>query len=61
MSKKQNYVRPLDELLKKYQSLGKTPGGPGGGGGPRGAMMTGRPKDRKGTLIRLFGYIGRYK
>ena len=61
MSKKQQYVRPLEELSKKYQSLGKAPAGGPGGGGPRGSMMTGKPKDRKGTMIRMFSYIGKYK
>ncbi|MBQ5961267.1 MAG: ABC transporter ATP-binding protein [Firmicutes bacterium] len=63
MSKKQQYVRPLEELSKKYQSIGKAPGGRGGGpgGGPRGAMMTGKPQNRKGTMIRMFSYIGKYK
>lgn len=61
MSKKQQYIRPLEELSKKYQSLGKAPAGGPGGGGPRGSMMTGKPKDRKGTMIRMFSYIGKYK
>ena len=35
------------------------PRGPGGGPGPRGGFR--KPKDLKGTLKKLFGYLGRYK
>ena len=33
--------------------------GPGGGPGPRGGFR--KPKDLKGTIRKLFGYLGRYK
>ena len=33
--------------------------GPGGGPGPRGGFR--KPKDLKGTVRKLFGYLGRYK
>ncbi len=57
-----------ERLRKKYESKqnfpgmgpGKGPGrGPGGGRGPRGAMATGKPKEMKKTLGRLWGYISR--
>ena len=53
-------ARNLQELQKRYSSLGKVPkGGPGGGprgrGGPR---PKGKPKDGRATVRRLMGYIG---
>ena len=53
-------ARNLQELQKRYSSLGKVPkGGPGGGprgrGGPR---PKGKPKDSRATVRRLMGYIG---
>ena len=56
-------ARSLEELQKRYSSLGKIPkGGPGGGprgrGGPR---PKGKPKDSRATARRLIGYIGAYR
>lgn len=60
-------ARSLSELQKQYNSSSKhMPGGPGGhrGGGPkgRGPMgMGGKPKNIKKTVVRLLGYVGKYK
>ena len=61
-------ARNLEELQKRYASLGKTggkgPGGPGGpGGGPRrgGPRPKGKPKDSRATIRRLAGYIAAYR
>lgn len=62
-------ARNLEELQKRYTSLGKVPagrGGPGGGpgGGPRrgpggpGVRAKGKPKNSRATVRRLLGYIG---
>ena len=53
-------ARSIEELQKRYASLGKLPkGGPGGGprgrGGPR---PKGKPKNSRATVRRLLGYIG---
>ena len=61
-------ARNLEELQKRYASLGKTgngrgPGGPGGGprrGGP-GVRGKGKPKDSRATIRRLAGYIAAYR
>ena len=56
-------ARSLQELQKRYASLGKLPkGGPGGGprkgaGGPR---PKGKPQNSRATIHRLLGYIGAY-
>ncbi len=62
-------ARNLEELQKRYASLGKTgggrgPGGPGGPGGRRGGPGTrakGKPKDSRATVRRLAGYIAAYR
>ena len=63
-------ARSLQELQKRYASLGKTgggrgPGGPGGPGGPRrggpGVRAKGKPKDSRATIRRLAGYIAAYR
>ena len=60
-------ARSLEELQKRYASLGKTPNGrgPGGpGGGPRGrggVRPKGKPKDSRATIRRLAGYIAAYR
>ncbi len=64
-------ARNLEELQKRYASLGKTqmgrgPGGPGPGpGGPRrggpGMRAKGKPKDSRATIRRLAGYIAAYR
>ena len=56
-------ARSIEELQKRYASLGKLPkGGPGGGprgrGGPR---PKGKPKNSRATVRRLLGYIGAYR
>ena len=62
--------RSLENLAKRYSGLGNSsapgrgPGGPGGRGpgrgpGPRG-MMGGKPKDAKGTILRILSYIAIY-
>ena len=56
-------ARSLEELQKRYSSLGKIPkeghgGGPKGRGGPR---PKGKPKDSRATARRLIGYIGAYR
>ncbi len=58
-------ARDLQELQKRYASLGKTgpqrgPGGPGprGRGGPR---PKGKPKNSRATIARLAGYIAAYR
>ncbi len=62
-------ARSLEELQKRYASLGKTnrhPGGPGPGpGGPRGRgpqqRGKGKPKNSRATIRRLIGYIAAYR
>ena len=63
-------ARNLQDLQKRYASLGKVsngrgPGGPGGPGGPRrggpGARAKGKPKDSRATIRRLAGYIAAYR
>ena len=52
-------ARSLEELQKRYASLGKVPkGGPGGGPRGRGPRPKGKPKDSRATVRRLMGYIG---
>ena len=52
-------ARSLQELQKRYASLGKVPkGGPGGGPRGRGPRPKGKPKDSRATVRRLMGYIG---
>ncbi len=62
-------ARPLEELQKRYASLGKTgggrpgfggPGGPRPGRGPR-VRAQGKPKDSRATIRRLAGYIAAYR
>ncbi len=60
-------ARSLDELTKRYASLGKTPKGgmghgPGSGrrGGPR-VRGKGKPKNSRATIRRLAGYIAVYR
>ena len=56
--------RTLAELQKQYsravqkQDARRGPGGPGHRGGPR---MTGKPKNMRGAILRLFSYIAKYK
>lgn len=54
-----------EKLLKKYASLGQTGGpgggmrmGPGPGGRNRMRMASGKPKSMKGSIKRLFSYVG---
>lgn len=57
-------ARDLQELQKRYASLGKTNGrGPGGPGGPRrgGPRPQGKPKNTKATVKRLMAYVAAYK
>ncbi len=59
-------ARSLEELQKRYASLGKFPkGGPGGPGGPRrggpGFRAKGKPKNSRATIRRLVGYIAAYR
>lgn len=58
-------ARSTEELLKKYQSLGKVPrGGRGPGGGPGGGKnrgVGGKPKDTQGSILRLLRYLNPYK
>ena len=56
-------ARQLEELQKRYASLGKTgpqrgPGGPGRGRGPR---PKGKPKNSRATVSRLVSYIAAYR
>ena len=62
--------RNLEQLRKQYNQSAKPerrmagPGGPGGRGrpgGPGGPRMSGKPKNMKDTVKRLFSYIARYK
>ncbi len=57
-------ARQLEELQKRYASLGKTgpqrgPGGPGPRG--RGPRPKGKPKNSRATVSRLVGYIAAYR
>ncbi len=57
-------ARNLEELQKRYASLGKTGGGRGPGGpGPRGRgpRPKGKPKNSRATISRLVGYIAAYR
>ena len=62
-------ARDIQELQKRYASLGKMPGGPGGRGpggpGPRrggpGPRPQGKPKHTKATVKRLAAYVAAYK
>ena len=56
-------ARSAEELLKKYQSLGKVPqGGRGGGpGGGKNRGAGGKPKDTQGSILRLLRYLNPYK
>ncbi len=62
-------ARELQELQKRYASLGKMSGrgpggrGPGGPGGPRrgGPRPQGKPKNTKATVKRLTAYVAAYK
>lgn len=62
-------ARNLEELQKQYNSSasagkgGMPPmGGPGGPGGPRPrGMSKGKPKNTKATILRLLGYVKKYK
>ena len=57
-------ARSIEELQKRYASLGKTPGGRGPGGprrgGPGAPRPKGKPKNSRATVGRLLGYIGAY-
>ena len=57
-------ARSIEELQKRYSSLGKTgprrgPGGPGPRG--RGPRPKGKPKNSRATVSRLVGYIAAYR
>ena len=55
-------ARSLEELQKRYASLGKVPkGGPGGGPRGRGPRPKGKPKNSRATVRRLVGYIAAYR
>ena len=60
-------ARSIEELQKRYASLGKTAGGRGHGGpggpgprrgGPGAPRPKGKPKNSRATAARLLGYIG---
>ena len=57
-------ARSIEELQKRYASLGKAAGGRGPGGhgprrgGPGGPRPKGKPKNSRATAARLLGYIG---
>ena len=59
-------ARSIEELQKRYASLGKVPTGRGGPGGPGprrgpggpGMRAKGKPKNSRATVRRLIGYIG---
>ena len=57
-------ARSIEELQKRYASLGKTAGGRGPGGpgprrgGPGGPRPKGKPQNSRATASRLLGYIG---
>ena len=65
--------RSLENLRKRYNSsasapMGGMPGRPGPGGpgpgpgrGPGRGMATGKPKDTKKTVVRIFSYIRQYR
>ena len=60
-------ARSLQELQKRYASMGKPGKGPGGHGGPGprrggpgGPRPKGKPKNSKAVIQRLLGYIGAY-
>ena len=57
-------ARSIEELQKRYASLGKTSGGRGGPGprkgGPGAPRPKGKPKNSRATVGRLLGYIGAY-
>lgn len=57
-------TRSLEELQNQYnrgfEAGAKRMPGPGGGG-PRGRRLSGKPKDLKNTVKRLFTYIGKHK
>lgn len=59
--------RTLAELQKQYsravqkQDARRGPGGPGGPGHRGGPRMTGKPKNMRGAILRLFSYIAKYK
>ncbi|MBQ9780268.1 MAG: ABC transporter ATP-binding protein [Clostridia bacterium] len=54
-------ARSIEELQKRYSSLGKT--GPRRGPGPRGRgpRPKGKPKNSRATVSRLVGYIAAYR
>ncbi|MBE6558087.1 MAG: ABC transporter ATP-binding protein [Ruminococcaceae bacterium] len=57
-------ARSIEELQKRYSSLGKTGNGRGPGGpGPRGRgpRPKGKPKNSRATVSRLVGYIAAYR
>ena len=56
-------ARNLEELQKRYASLGKTGGRGPGGPGPRGRgpRPKGKPKDSRATVRRLVSYIAAYR
>ena len=68
-------ARSLENLQKQYNSAasagpmgggpgpGRGPGrGPGSGRGPMAATNSfqGKPADTKGTIVRIFSYVGKY-
>ncbi len=57
-------TRSLEELQNQYnrgsEAGAKRMPGPGGGG-PRGRRLSGKPKNLKNTVKRLFTYIGKHK
>ena len=54
-------ARTLDELRAQYNSVAQDKKGFGMGPGPRGARMSGKPKNVKATVKRLLSYVGEYK
>ena len=55
-------ARSIEKLREQYKGTApaKGPGGPRGGG-PGRMRASGKPKDMKNTVKRIFGYIGMYK
>ena len=56
-------TRSAEELVKKYQSAGRTQtsSGPKGPGGGRNKIASGKPKDARASIKRLLAYLNPYK
>ncbi len=53
--------RTLDELRARYNSIAQDKKGFGMGPGPRGARMSGKPKNIGSTVKRILSYVGVYR